>query len=225
LEKPVAAPTPVGIPQPAGGGDRNAVPLYDFPSQRVVNHFTEAQPLHISALRTLGAHCNVFAIESFMDELAAAAGADPVQFRLAHLKDPRARRVLEAAAERARWTAGEKGDGSAVDAGQIVNPDGLINQIEGGIIQATSWTLKEEITFDRRRITTRSWADYPILAFPEVPTVDIVLLDHPDERALGAGEASSGPMAGAIANAIANATGARIRTMPLTPAKVTAALG
>jgi nicotinate dehydrogenase subunit B len=264
LEKPVPPPTPVGIPQPAGGGDRNALPLYDFPSQRVIHHFTEAQPLHVSALRTLGAHCNVFAIESFMDELAAAAGADPVQFRLAHLKDPRGRRVLEAAAERAHWRTGEKGDGSrgrgvgfakyknlssyvaviaevavdrarggvrvlkataAVDAGQIVNPDGLINQIEGGIIQATSWTLKEEIKFDRRRVLTQSWADYAILTFPEVPVVDIVLLDHPDERALGAGEASSGPMAGAIANAIANATGARVRSMPLSPAKVTAALG
>jgi nicotinate dehydrogenase subunit B len=264
LDKPVAPPTPVGIPQPAGGGDRNAVPLYDFPSQRVVHHFTEAQPLHVSALRTLGAHCNVFSIESFMDELAAAADADPVQFRLDHLKDPRGRAVLEAAAERARWQRREKGDGSkgrgvgfakyknlatyvaviaevavdrakgtvrvvkataAVDAGQIVNPNGLTNQIEGGIIQATSWTLKEAIRFDRRRILTQSWADYEILTFPEVPAVDIVLLDHPDERALGAGEASSGPMAAAIANAIWNATGARVRSMPLTPAKIAAALG
>ncbi len=263
LDKPVTAPTPAGIPQPAGGGDRNAVPLYDFPVQRVINHFTEAQPLHVSALRTLGAHCNVFAVESFMDELAAAAGIDPVAFRLNHLKDPRGRRVLEAAAERARWRSGEKGDGvkgrgvgfakyknlstyvaviaevvvdrktgvrvlnatAAVDAGQIVNPDGLKNQIEGGIIQATSWTLKEEIAFDRRRILTESWADYGILTFPEVPAVDIVLLDAPDERSLGAGEASSGPMAGAIANAVFNATGARVRTMPLSPAKVSAALG
>ncbi|MEJ0070975.1 MAG: molybdopterin cofactor-binding domain-containing protein [Pseudomonadota bacterium] len=264
LDKPVAPPTPVGIPQPAGGGDRNAIPLYDFPSQQVVHHFTEAQPLHVSALRTLGAHCNVFAIESFMDELALAAGADPLQFRLAHLKDPRARAVLEAVAARAHWQTREKGDGStgrgigfakyknlstyvaivaevavdrakgtvrvvkataAVDAGQIVNPNGLMNQIEGGIIQATSWTLKEAIEFDRRRVLTQSWADYAILTFPEVPAVDILLLDHPDERSLGAGEASTGPMAGAIANAIANATGARIRAMPLTPAKITAALG
>jgi len=264
LDKPIAAPTPVGIPLPAGGGDRNAMPLYDFPSQRVVHHFTEAQPLHVSALRTLGAHCNVFSIESFMDELAAAAGADPVQFRLAHLQDPRGRAVLEAAAERARWQPHEKGDGSrgrgvgfakyknlstyvaviaevavdrakdtvrvvkataAVDAGQIVNPNGLTNQIEGGIIQATSWTLKEAIKFDRRRILTESWADYEILTFPEVPAVDIVLLDRPDERSLGAGEASTGPMAAAIANAIANATGARVRSMPLTPAKIAAALG
>jgi CO/xanthine dehydrogenase Mo-binding subunit len=264
LETPVGAPTPVPIPLPAGGGDRNALPLYDFAVQHVVHHFTEAQPLHVSALRTLGAHCNVFSIESFMDELAHAAGADPVQFRLAHLKDPRGRRVLEAAAERAHWQTGETGDGTrgrgvafakyknlstyvaviaevtvdrksggvrvlkataAVDAGQIINPDGLINQIEGGIIQATSWTLKEAIRFDRRRILTESWADYDILRFPEVPVVDVVLLDHPDERALGAGEASTGPMAAAIANALANATGARVRSMPLTPAKVAAALG
>jgi CO/xanthine dehydrogenase Mo-binding subunit len=264
IDKKVAPPTPTGIPQPAGGGDRNAIPLYDFPSQQVIHHFTEQQPLHVSALRTLGAHCNVFAIESFMDELAAAAGADPLQFRLAHLKDPRGRAVLEAVAARANWQPREKGDGTrgrgigfakykslatyvavvaevavdrakgtvrvvkataAVDAGQIINPDGLMNQIEGGIIQATSWTLKEAIQFDRRRVLTQSWADYEILTFPEVPAVDIVLLDHPDERALGAGEASTGPMAGAIANAVANATGARIRTMPLTPAKISAALG
>lgn len=264
LEKPVPAPVPVGIPQPAGGGDRNAIPLYDFPSQRVVHHFTTAQPLHVSALRTLGAHCNVFAIESFMDELAAAAGADPVQFRLAHLKDPRARAVLEAVAERAHWRTGEKGDGktgrgvgfakyknlstyvaivaevavdratgdvrvvkatAAVDAGQIVNPNGLLNQIEGGIIQSTSWTLKESIAFDRRRILTRNWNDYQVLTFPEVPAVDIVLLDRPDERSLGAGEAATGPMAAAIANAVANASGARIRAMPLTPERVSAALG
>ena len=85
--------------------------------------------------------------------------------------------------------------------------------------------MKEAIRFDRRRILTQSWADYEILTFPEVPAVDIVLLDHPDERALGAGEASSGPMAAAIANAIWNATGARVRSMPLTPAKIAAALG
>jgi CO/xanthine dehydrogenase Mo-binding subunit len=264
IDKKVAPPTPVQIPLPAGGGDRNAIPIYDFPAQRVVHHFTEAQPLHVSALRTLGAHCNVFSIESFMDELAWAAKADPLAFRLAHLEDPRGRAVLEAAAERAHWQPSEKGDGTrgrgigfakyknlatyvavvaevavdrakntvrvvkataAVDAGQIINPDGLRNQIEGGIIQATSWTLKEAIGFDRRRILTESWADYEILRFPEVPAVDIVLLDKRDERALGAGEASSGPMAAAIANAIFNATGARVRTMPLTPAKIAAALG
>ena len=100
------------LPQPAGGGDRNAIPLYDFPSQQVVHHFIQEMPIRVSALRTLGAYANVFAIESFMDELAAAAGADPVAFRLAHLKDPRARAVIEAVAKMADWKPGEKGDGT-----------------------------------------------------------------------------------------------------------------
>ena len=99
------------LPQPAGGGDRNAIPLYDFPRQRVVNHFIPEMPLRVSALRTLGAYANVFAIESFMDELALAAGADPVAFRLAHLTDPRARAVIEAVAKKADWKPGERRDG------------------------------------------------------------------------------------------------------------------
>ena len=99
-------------PQPTGGGDRNAIPLYDLPRQRITNHLIMEMPLRVSALRTLGAYANVFAIESFMDELAAAAGADPVAFRLAHLKDPRARAVIEAVAKAADWKPGEKGDGT-----------------------------------------------------------------------------------------------------------------
>lgn len=182
-------------------------------------------PLRTSALRTLGAYANVFALESFMDELAAAAGADPVEFRLRHLKDPWARAVIEAAAQRAGWRPHAKGDGArgrgfgfakyknlacycavvadltvdrtsgqvrvahavaAVDAGQIVNPDGVINQIEGGIIQSISWTLKESVRFDRTRVTTRSWADYPILRFDEVPQIDVVLLNQPPTNAFSA---------------------------------------
>src|SRR5208282_3766650 len=103
---------PTNIPQPAGGGDRNAVPLYVFRNQRVVNHLITGMPLRVSALRTLGAYANVFAVESFMDELAAAAGQDPVAFRLAHLGDPRARTVIELAAKKAGWKEGEKGDGT-----------------------------------------------------------------------------------------------------------------
>src|SRR5262249_34288687 len=109
LADPKKASTPRNIPQPAGGGDRNAVPLYDFPRQRVVNHRIKDMPLRVSALRTLGAYANVFALESFMDELALAANADPVAFRLAHLTDPRARAVIEAVARKAGWKAGEKG--------------------------------------------------------------------------------------------------------------------
>jgi nicotinate dehydrogenase subunit B len=263
----VAAPQqpgpPTNIPQPAGGSDRNAVPLYDFPNQRVVNHLITPMPLRVSALRTLGAYSNVFAVESFMDELADAAGSDPVAFRLAHLKDARARAVIEAAARRAEWKRGMRGDGrrgrgmgfakyknlstyvavvvdievdrtsgairvprafAAVDAGQIINPDGLVNQIEGGMIQSASWTLHEAVEFDRTGIRSRDWASYPILTMPDVPTVAVELIDRPNERPLGAGEASQGPMAAAIANAFAHATGRRLRDLPFRPGRVKAAL-
>jgi CO/xanthine dehydrogenase Mo-binding subunit len=259
------APGPArNIPQPNGGGDRNAIPLYAFPRQRVVNHLVKEMPLRVSALRTLGAYANVFALESFMDELAAAARADPVEFRLRHLTDPRAKAVVEAVASKARWRAGEaaesgrgRGIGFAqyknksayvavvadaevdrasgtirvprvwavADAGMTVNPDGLANQIEGGVIQATSWTLREAIAFDGTRVLTRSWADYPILRMTEVPSVEVSLIDRPDEKPLGVGEASLGPTAGAIANAFASATGRRLRDLPFTPERVKAALG
>jgi CO/xanthine dehydrogenase Mo-binding subunit len=263
LAEPDKQGPPESLPQPAGGGDRNALPLYDFPSQRVVHHFITEMPLRVSALRTLGAYANVFALESFMDELALAAGADPVAFRLAHMKDPRARAVIEAAAKIARWKEGEKADGSkgrgiafakyknlacyvavvaevevdratgvvrvprtyaATDAGLIINPDGLINQIEGGIIQSASWTLKEEVRFDKNGILSRDWASYPILTMPEVPKVQVELINRPNERSLGAGEGSQGPAVAAIANAFANATGKRLRELPFTPDRVKAAL-
>ncbi|HKD30978.1 MAG TPA: molybdopterin cofactor-binding domain-containing protein [Xanthobacteraceae bacterium] len=257
-------PAPPGIiPQPAGGGDRNAVPLYDFPSQRVVNHFIKEMPLRVSALRTLGAYANVFAIESFLDELALAAGADPVAFRLAHLRDPRGRAVIETVAKKAGWKPGERSGGgkgrgigfakyktlatyvaviadvevdaasgkvsvprawAAADSGLIINPDGLANQIEGGIIQSTSWTLHEEVKFDRSGIKSRDWLTYPILTMPEAPKVEVELINRPAERSVGAGEASQGPMAAAIANAFAAATGKRMRQLPLTPERVKAVM-
>jgi nicotinate dehydrogenase subunit B len=259
LEKPVGA-EPVGdVPLPAGGSDRNAIPLYDIPNVKVVKHFIRESPLRTSALRTLGAYANVFALESFMDEMAADAGADPVEFRLRHMKDPRARAVIEATAQRAGWKPNARGDGSrgwgfayakyknlacycavaaevvvdrktgavrvtravsGVDVGQVVNPDGVVNQIEGGLIQSTSWTLKEAVSFDRTRVKTRSWADYPILRFDEVPQVDVVILNQPNQPFLGVGEGSQGPTAAAIANAIANATGKRMRDLPFTPDRV-----
>jgi nicotinate dehydrogenase subunit B len=264
LAQPMKAVPPENIAQPAGGSDRNAIPLYEFPDQRVVNHLVTEMPLRVSALRALGAYANVFALESFMDELAAAANADAVEFRLRHLKDPRARAVIEAAADKAGWQPKKKGAGkrgrgiafakyknlavyvaviadvmvdpktgnvrvakavAAADAGLIINPDGLTNQIEGGVIQSTSWTLKEEVKFDRQRVTTRSWADYPILTFPEVPEVEVVLINRPNERSAGSGEGSQGPTAAAIANALYNATGKRLRDLPLTPERVKAALG
>ena len=255
---------PRTIPQPAGGGDRNAIPLYDFPRQRVVHHFIKEMPLRVSALRTLGAYSNVFAIESFLDELARAAKADPIAFRLAHLKDSRARAVIESVARNANWKDGEAGDGrrgrgigfakyknlsvfvaviaevevdaasgvikvprafAVADAGQIVNPDGLTNQIQGGIIQSTSWTLHEQVRFNRDGITSRDWQGYPILTMQEVPHVAVELIDRPSEKSLGAGEGAQGPAVAAIVNAFANATGKRIRELPLTPDRVKAALG
>jgi nicotinate dehydrogenase subunit B len=249
--------------QPNGAGDRNAITLYDFPRQRITHHLIKDQPIRTSALRTLGAYANVFAIESFMDELAAAAGADPVAFRLAHTRDARMRAVIEAVAKAADWKSGEKGDGTrgrgfgfakykttatynaviveveinrangvirvprawtSVDSGQIINPDGLTNQIEGGIVQSTSWTLHEEVRFDKTGILSRDWQSYPILAMPEAPKIETVLIDRPTERSLGAGEAAQGPTAAAIANAFANATGKRLRDLPFTPDRVKAVL-
>ncbi len=114
---------------------------------------------------------------------------------------------------------------AAADAGQIINPDGLANQIEGGMIQSTSWTLHEAVRFDRNGITSRDWSGYPILTMTEVPETSVTLLDRDQEKPLGAGEASQGPMAAAIANAFANATGRRLRDLPFTPERVKAALG
>jgi nicotinate dehydrogenase subunit B len=262
LANPAPPSTPTDIPQPAGGANRNAVPLYDFPRQNILLHFLTDMPVRTSALRTLGAYANVFALESFIDETALAAGADPVEFRLRHMKNPRARAVIELAAQKAGWKPNAKGNGthgrgiafaqyknlaaycavvadvtvdrngnvkvtravSAVDAGLAINPDGIVNQIEGGIIQSASWTLKEQVKFDRQRITTRSWAEYPIFTFNDVPAVEVHIINMPNERSLGVGEGSQGPAVAAIANAIANATGKRMRDLPFTPGKVKATL-
>jgi CO/xanthine dehydrogenase Mo-binding subunit len=114
---------------------------------------------------------------------------------------------------------------AVADAGQIINPNGLANQIEGGIIQSTSWTLHEEVRFDRNGITSRDWQSYPILTMQEAPHVEVELIDRPAEKSLGAGEGAQGPAVAAIVNAFANATGKRIRELPLTPERVKAALG
>ena len=260
MDPPWPEPPARDMPQPAGGADRNAIPIYDIPRQDIVYHFVPGMPLRVSALRGLGAYANIFAIESFMDELAAAAGCDPVEFRLRHMKDARAREVIEAAAALAAWRSGEAGDGTrgrgfgfaryknasaycavvceieareaicvrrvhaVVDAGQVVNPDGLRNQVEGGIVQAISWTLKEQVTWDRRRVLARSWESYPILRFDEVPQVEVELVDRPDSPALGVGECAAGPTAAALANALSNAMGVRARDLPLTPERVERAM-
>jgi CO/xanthine dehydrogenase Mo-binding subunit len=262
LPDPLPVPPPAPIPMPEGGGDRNSNPIYAFPNASVVYHFIPEMPLRISAMRGLGAYHNVFSIESFMDELAHEAGADPVAFRLAHLQDARGRVVIQTAAEKFGWASTAPGQGrgfafaryknlgaycaialtvsvehetgrvrvgrvvAAVDSGQPINPDGIRNQIEGAIVQSTSWTLYEQVNFDRRRIISTDWSSYPIMRFPAAPeTIDVHIIDQPGKPFLGTGEAGQGPTAAAIANAIADATGARLRHLPLSQARVKAAIG
>lgn len=222
-------------------------------------HFVERMPARVSALRGLGAPMNVFAIESFIDELAQAAGADPVAFRLAHLLDERARDVVKAAAGQFGWATRGPGTGfafaryknlashcavamevrvdldigeievprvvAAVDAGEAVNPGGIRNQIEGGILQALSWTTHEAVAFDATHRTSFDWSAYPILRFPAVPgRIEVRVIDRLRQPFLGAGEAAQGPAAAALADAVAHALGIRLRDMPLSPERVKAAL-
>jgi CO/xanthine dehydrogenase Mo-binding subunit len=273
----------------ANAATRNAPVTYTFANQRLIRNFVKsfnlvpgtrkaALPLtwslpRTSALRSLGGLSNSFANESFMDELALRARADPLAFRLQHTSDARAAAVLQAAASKAGWGASlpaaprgfaagrgigflryetvetyvaavaevlvNKRTGEvqvtrvvvAHDCGLIINPDGLRSQIEGNVIQGISRTLKEEVSYSGDRITSLAWEErpgeggYSVLHFDEVPEIEIVLIDHPGEPSWGAGEAAVGCLPGAIGNAICHATGARVRSLPMTPAMVKAALG
>ena len=246
-------------PSRGEGTGRSAVSLYDIPDADIRSHCVQTPPLRSSSMRSLGAMVNVFATESMMDELAARVGADPIEYRLRHLSDPRARAVLEAAAEQAGWSRRRTGDSEgwgvafsryknfcaycavvahieavsevkvrelfvAVDAGQVINPDGLINQVEGGAIQATSWAVNEEVRFDRRAVTSRDWETYPILRFSDVPKVTVSLLTRQDEPPLGVGEVTVGPVAAAIGNALGDALGVRIRDLPFTAERLVATM-
>jgi nicotinate dehydrogenase subunit B len=261
----IPVPPPQLIPQPAGGGDRNIIPLYKIPNLHLNHNFIPDMPVRVSALRGLGAYANVFAIESFMDELAAAAGADPVAFRLKHLEDPRARDVVALAAEKFGWTTAPmltsgRGRGfafakyknlagycalaielevehetgrvrliraiAAAESGQAVNPDGIKNQIAGGIVQSASWTLHEAVDFDQTRILSRDWSSYPILRFSELfETLEVHVISRPGLPFLGTGEASQGPTGAAIANAVFNATGRRVRDLPLNATRIKQTIG
>ena len=247
-------PTPQALMWPEVGGHRNAEPLYNFKRKRIVRHFLPDSLLRVSALRTLGAYANVFAIESFVDELAYAAQVDPIEFRLRHMTNERARAVIESVAAAVRWqprsVPNQTGIGRGIgfgqyknkqcytavvvdvvvderqiqvkkvtisaDAGQIVNPNGLSNQLEGGALQAISWTLFEQVHWDVNGVTSLDWDSYPILRFPDAPVIEVVLLDRPNQPFLGVGEASQGPAAAALANAIFDATGKRLREIPFT---------
>jgi nicotinate dehydrogenase subunit B len=269
----VAGAAPTGGTGFSGGAERNARTTYAFAIQRVTSHPLPTFPIRTSSLRGLGSPQNSFANECFMDELAAAAGVDPVEFRRRHLSDPRALAVIDTAARRAAWTprtsqprrvaatletpvkgrgfgytqySGTEAYVAAVvdvevtpstgvvrvrrvsiahDCGLIVNPDGVKNQVEGNVMQAISRTLKEEVHFDTMRVTDRDWVHYPILKFSEIPdAIEIDLIHRKDEPPLGAGEAATSPIAGAIANAIYDATGVRVREVPFTPDRVRRAL-
>ncbi|HEV3173254.1 MAG TPA: molybdopterin cofactor-binding domain-containing protein [Actinocrinis sp.] len=261
LARPIPLPVAVDPPASRGAGStRGAVPQYDFPRRRITGHRSLRAPLRTSSLRGLGSFATVFAIESFMDELAAAAGRDPLEYRMSQLSDPRAREALETAARLGGWEdrtqdpegvgrgigfARYKGTGAycavvaeieavnevrvrrlslAVDVGRIVNPDGVRNQIEGGAVQAASWTLIERVRFDRRRVTSVDWESYPILRFSQVPEVDVTLVSRPDEPSVGAGEAAQGPTAAALGNALAAALGVRVRDMPMTTERIVSVL-
>jgi nicotinate dehydrogenase subunit B len=236
------------------GGDFNAKTNYEFANQRIVVTDLQSATLRQSSLRTLGGTANTFANESFMDELAHAAGANPIDFRLGYLSDPRSRAVLEAVrpayqpgrgvafnryANREAYLAAvvdlqvNRKTGAvklnhvwvAHDCGLIVNPDGLRNQIEGNVIQGSSRALVEEVRFSADGVTSVDWVTYPILRFSEVPPqIDVTLINQPDQPIIGAGEATTTVMAPAIANAIFAQTGARVRDVPFTPARVKSAL-
>ena len=265
-------------PQPATlqMGDRTAVPSYDYENMRITAY--DMPPIARAAwLRGVSALPNVFAHESFIDELAHEAGEDPVAFRLRHLNDPRAAELVRATAERAGWkthvgpqqqqsaeiargrgfaqaryvhgnwpgigaawsawvadvvvnrTTGEVTVTRVVvgqDTGMMINPAGVQQQIHGNVVQSTSRVLKEEVTFsETTAVANREWGGYPILTFPELPAVDVLLLDRQHEAPLGAGESASVPSAAAIVNAVYDATGVRFRELPLTPERVLAGLG
>lgn len=265
IEPPLPTQDPEPIPMPEGDGDRNANPLYVFPNMDVRYHFISEMPLRVSALRSLGAHLNIFSLESMLDELALAGGVDPLAFRLAHMQDERARAVMEEATHRFGWAHRPRGDGrrgcgmafaryknigaycalaveieveretgaiavhrvnAAVDAGQPASPGGICNQVEGGIVQSLSWTTIEAVTYDDSKRTSFDWGTYPIVRFKSVPgSIEVHVMDRPGLPFLGAGEAAQGPIAAALANALADATGARLRDMPLSPKKVKSAIG
>ena len=260
LPNPPPEPPPNDVPESNGGGaTRNGEPLYDIAAKRILHHLVTDTPVRTSALRSLGAMPNVFALECGIDELAERAGKDPVDYRLSIIADKRARAVIEKVAAMARWDAkapGGAGHGRgiafaryknraayaavvveldvaeeirlahvwcATDAGLVINPDGAINQLEGGIIQSASWVLKEQVRFDNG-VSSIDWETYPVLKFSEVPEIDIELINTKDEVPLGVGEVTAGPTAAAIGNAVSQALGARIRDLPLTRERIMAAL-
>jgi len=255
---------------PGGITNDSAIP-YKFPNIKTVCHRLETTPFRPSWIRTPGRMQNTFANESFLDEIVAALGADPIEFRLKHIDpaDGRGREVLERLKKVAAWeprTAPRKqATGSTLkgrgvsyvkyelvrtyvgivadvevdsalgdvrvkkiyvvhDCGQIINPSGVRAQIEGNVVQTVSRVMKEEVLFDRGMVTSLDWATYPILRFPELPELVIDLIDRPTEKPWGAGEPTAAVVPAAISNALFDATGARLRSVPFKRDKVKAAM-
>jgi CO/xanthine dehydrogenase Mo-binding subunit len=271
---PLLAPLAAGIAQPLGRStgliSQNIDPPYAIANVHAVVHWLADTPLRPSNIRAPGKVANTYAVESFVDEVCAAARVDPVEFRARRLTDPRGLAVLRRAAARMGWqprpsprpadpgaavltgrgiayvhykhnenyvaigmeVAVERASGRvrvtrvvcAHDCGLMINPDCVQAQLEGNILQTLSRTLHEEITFDRERVTSVDWARYPILTFEEAPPIEFELIQRLDAPPLGVGEAASAPVPAALANAVFDATGARLRTVPFRPERVKAAL-
>jgi nicotinate dehydrogenase subunit B len=256
----------LGKLSPGGVLNDLAIP-YAIPNVTTTAHRLQSTPLRPAWIRSPGRLQNTFANESFLDEIAAAIGADPLDIRLQHLDDARGKELLERLARLSKWRERPKPDRNADvvtgrglayvkyelvrtyvgvvaevevnrktgalavkrfhvahDCGQVINPDGLRNQIEGCVVQTVSRTMKEEVTFDRSMVTSLDWASYPILSFAEVPDIVIELIDRVEEPPWGAGEATCAVVPSAIGGAVFEATGARLHSVPFTPAKVLAAL-
>jgi len=272
---PLLGPQEAGIAQPAGQAvglvSQNADPPYAVPNVKVTAHWLADAPLRPSNIRAPGKVANCFAVESFIDQLAATAKMDPVEFRLRDLANPRSVEVLKRCAALAAWVSrpspaatARGGSGKARgrgiafvhykhsetfvavamevevdrasgairvlqiacahDCGLMINPDAVRNQVEGNLLQALSRTLVERTTFDAQRVTSVDWASYPILRFAEVPPLKIDLIQRRDQAPLGAGEAASTPVPAALANAVFDATGARLTEVPFTPERVREAI-
>ncbi len=270
---PLLGPVAAGLDEVHGLNpgliSQNGDPPYAANHVQVVAHWLKDAPLRPAPLRSPGKPANCFAVESFVDELAAASGLDPLEFRLRKLSDPRGLEVIKRMAAKMQWqsrpspkseqeagvargrgfayvhykqaetyvatgmeVAVERANGAirvervvcAHDCGQIINPDGVRAQVEGSILQTLSRVLMEEVKFDRSRVLSVDWSSYPILTFSQVPKLEIELIDRPAERPLGAGEAACSTVGAALSNAVFDATGARLRTVPFTPEQVKAAL-
>jgi len=272
--RPMLAFLAAGIPQPVGQSvaqvQGNAYPSYELPNMTATVHWLKTTPLRPSNLRAPGKPGNSYAVECFIDELAAAAKRDPLEFRLAHLKDQTGVAILKRIAERMNWqprpspnpasSRGVESTGRGVayihykhtdnrlglgievtvnrntgvvrvtravciyESGLAINPDAVRAQVEGNITQAISRTLHEEVQFDENGVTSTDWKSYPILTFPEVPSIEVELIGSVHDKPLGAGEAASAPVPAAIGNAVFDATGVRMRKAPLTAARVRDAL-